>query len=36
VVGKGWFDDERTETIKNKNEAYNKMRNRHKTRGAAE
>jgi len=43
VVGKGernirngWFDEECTETAKNKNEAYSKRIQRHKTRWAEE
>jgi hypothetical protein len=36
MVTKGWFNEECTETIKNKNEAYSKMIQRHKTRWSEE
>jgi len=43
VIGKGernirngWFDEECSETVKNKNEANSKRIQRHKTRGAEE
>lgn len=36
IIRNGWFDEECTETAKNKNEAYSKWIQRHKTRGAEE